>query len=174
MFNIKKNLPTSPAKQVEVVATEPRAESKSIWKITCQKIGSVFRCLVEPRMLLLIVYFINNGYAQTLISTQVTRQINSVKLVGLAMAVFAIVEVLTTVILALVSDKAGHRLIGLIGLIAEILACIFTYYMNEYQSWWIYLPPAFFAIMDTVYQTEVLFYVLFLSIVYVDCWTILR
>ena len=100
MFNIKKNLPTSPSEKVEVVATEPQAETKTICRTTCQKIGIVFRCLIEPRMLLLIVYFINNGYAQVLVSTQVTRQIQSVKLVGLAMAVFAIVEVLTTGILA--------------------------------------------------------------------------
>ena len=154
MFNIKKNLPTSPSEKVEVVATEPQAETKTICRTTCQKIGIVFRCLIEPRMLLLIVYFINNGYAQVLVSTQVTRQIQSVKLVGLAMAVFAIVEVLTTGILAQVSDKAGHFLIGVIGLIAEVLACVSTYYMNEYQSWLVYLPPVFFAVMDTVYQTE--------------------
>ena len=170
MFNIKKNLPTSPSQKVEVVATEPQAETKGIWRVTCEKIGIVFRCLIEPRMLLLIVFFINNGYAQVLVSTQVTRQIQSVKLVGLAMAVFAIVEVLTTSILAQVSDKAGHFTIGFIGLIAEVCACIATFYMNEYQSWLVYLPPVFFAIMDTVYQTEVRLFVVLVSYSVCQLW----
>ena len=84
-----------------------------------------------------------------------TRQVADVKNVGLMMAGFAVTEVITTVVLAKVADRAGHRVVGLVGVIAEVTGCVMTCVMNTYQGWTIALPPVLFAIMDTVFQTEV-------------------
>lgn len=134
---------------------DQQTKQQSILANIGERIISVFRCLLQPRMLLLVVLFLNNGYAQLVVSTQVTRQVAEVKNVGLMMAVFAVMEVITTVILGKVADWAGHRVIGLVGVLAEIAGCVATCYMNAYQGWTIIIPPILFAIMDTVYQTEV-------------------
>ena len=159
MFFVGKTVPTSLVKKVEVVATEPQVESsndasKKLWKMLGQKVVAVLRCLGQPRMLLLVCLFLNNGYAQLVVSSQVTRQIVDVEKVGLAMALFAVVEVITTAISWKVADKLGNRAMLGIALLAEILAAASTLYMNVKQGGWIFLPPAFFAVMDTIYQTE--------------------
>lgn len=134
---------------------DQQTKQNSVLATIGERIISVFRCLMQPRMLLLVVLFLNNGYAQLVVSTQVTRQVAEVKNVGLMMALFAVMEVITTVILGKVADWAGHRAIGLVGVLAEIAGCVATCYMNAYQGWTIVIPPILFAIMDTVYQTEV-------------------
>ena len=72
MFFVRKALPTSPVRKVEVVATEPQVESSAPaspkpWKLIGQKVLAVLRCLVQPRMLLLVLLFLNNGYAQLVV-----------------------------------------------------------------------------------------------------------
>lgn len=159
MFFVRKALPTSPVRKVEVVATEPQVESSAPaspkpWKLIGQKVLAVLRCLVQPRMLLLVLLFLNNGYAQLVVSSQLTRQIANVKMVGLAMALFAIVEVLTTLVSWKLADRLGNRVMLGIAVLAEVLGAASALYMNVHQGWWIFLPTAFFAVMDTIYQTE--------------------
>ena len=131
------------------------SKQNTVWKDIGKKVIAVFHCMVRHHMPLLIILFINNGYAQVIISTQVARQIPSVKLVGLVMADFSVVEVVVSLGLTSVADKAGHKVMGLVGVLAEIIACITTCIMNEKQGGWVYVPPVLFAIMDTIYQTEV-------------------
>ena len=131
------------------------SKQNTVWKDIGKKVIAVFHCMVRHRMPLLIILFVNNGYAQVIISNQVARQIPSVKLVGLVMAVFSVVEVVVSLGLTSVADKAGHKVMGSIGVLAEIIACIATCVMNEKQGGWVYVPPVLFAIMDTIYQTEV-------------------
>ena len=135
--------------------TTMKIQPPSIWAVMGERMISVFRCLIQPRMLLLAALFLNNGYAQMVISAQVTRQVTDVKYVGLMMAGFAITEVITTVVLAKVADRAGHRVVNLVGVLAEVAGCVMTCVMNTYQGWTIALPPVLFAIMDTIFQTEV-------------------
>ena len=160
MFFVGKTLPTSPVQKVEVVATEPQVEKpaeapkKKPWKMIGQKVVAVLRCLSQPRMLLLIMLFLNNGYAQLVVSSQITRQIVNVKMVGLAMALFAIVEVITTAVSWKLADRVGNVVMLGIAVAAEILGAVSALYMNVHQGGWIFLPTAFFAVMDTIYQTE--------------------
>lgn len=119
-----------------------------------EKVIVVLKLIVKPSIALLLLLFIANGYTQVVISSQVTRQITDVKVVGLAMAEFSVVEVLVTIVLGRVADRIGHQRMVLIATIATILGSAFTLVMNEYQSFWVYVPPALFAIADTVYQTE--------------------
>lgn len=114
----------------------------------------VLKLMVKPSVAMLLLLFISNGYTQMVISSQVTRQITDVKVIALAMAEFSIVEVIATIVLGRVADRLGHQRMVLIATIACILASAFTLVMNEYQSFWVYIPPALFAIADTVYQTE--------------------
>ena len=102
------------------------SKQNTVWKDIGKKVIAVFHCMVRHHMPLLIILFINNGYAQVIISTQVARQIPSVKLVGLVMAVFSVVEVVVSLGLTSVADKAGHKVMGLVGVLAEIIACITT------------------------------------------------
>lgn len=136
-------------------STSQHTQKSTVWKDIGKKVIAVFRCMVRHHMPLLLLLFINNGYAQVIISTQVARQIPSVKLVGLVMAVFSVVEVVVSLGLTGIADKAGHKVMGLIGVLAEIIACVTTCIMNEKQGGWVYVPPVLFAIMDTIYQTEV-------------------
>ena len=145
----------TPEKTKTKADTSSSAEKSSVWKDVGQKVIAVIRCMVRNHMPLLLLLFVNNGYAQVIISTQVARQIPSVKLVGLVMAVFSVTEVVVSLGLTSIADKAGHRLMGLIGVLAEIIACVATCVMNEKQGGWVYVPPVLFAIMDTIYQTEV-------------------
>ena len=147
---------TNELAEVKTESSASHNDQKStVWKDVGKKVIAVFRCMVRHHMPLLLLLFINNGYAQVIISTQVARQIPSVKLVGLVMAVFSVVEVVVSLGLTGVADKAGHKVMGLIGVLAEIIACITTCIMNEKQGGWVYVPPVLFAIMDTIYQTEV-------------------
>ena len=165
MFKVQRSQPVTPPPSIEVQSSDRascpstpttlKIQPSGIWAVMGERMASVFRCLIQPRMLLLAVLFLNNGYAQMVISAQVTRQVAEVKNVGLMMAGFAITEVITTVVLAKVADRAGHRVIGLVGVIAEVAGCTMTCVMNTYQGWTIAIPPVLFAIMDTVFQTEV-------------------
>ena len=159
MLCVGRTLPTSPSKEVEVVATEPQVGKQAAlahkpWRMIGQKVIAVLRCLLEPRMLLLLCLFLNNGYAQLVVSSQVTRQVQNVKMVGLAMAVFAVVEVVTTLALGAVSDRLGSRVMLLIAVVVELGGACSTLYMNVHQGGWIFLPTSLFAVMDTIYQTE--------------------
>ena len=88
------------------------------------------------------------------VSSQITRQIVNVKMVGLAMALFAIVEVITTAVSWKLADRVGNVVMLGIAVAAEILGAVSALYMNVHQGGWIFLPTAFFAVMDTIYQTE--------------------
>ena len=172
MFNVQHHRPTTLSFSIEdqssdtssslsscsptpATPTTKRNLTSGIWSVMGERMASVFRCLIQPRILLLAALFLNNGYSQMVVSAQVTRQVAEVKNVGLMMAGFAITEVITTIVLARLADRAGHRVIGLVGVLAEVAGCVMTCVMNTYQGWTIALPPILFAIMDTVFQTEV-------------------
>ena len=119
-----------------------------------EKIIVTIKLIFTPSVALLLCLFLTNGYIQIVISSQITRQITEVKDVGLAMAEFSIVEVLMTILLGRIADQLGHSIILIIATIACCLASLSTLLMNEYQSYWVFVPPALFAIVDTIYQTE--------------------
>lgn len=110
--------------------------------------------MIKPSIALLLLLFLTNGYIQIVISSQITRQIVEVKYVGLAMAEFSVVEVLMTLVLGKVADRLGHGVMIIIATVVCCIASFSTLLMNQYQSFWVFIPPALFAIVDTIYQTE--------------------
>lgn len=165
MFTIKPTMPTSfPDKDVEhgsrISSPEMdkrknmKVESPSAWHMILERITAVLKCLFTKRMMLLFMLFINNGYGQVVVSSQITRQMKNVDQVGLAMAVYSIVEVITTVVCGYTADRLGNRAMIGIATLVEILGLFSTLYMNKHQGWWVFVPTAFFGIMDTIYQTE--------------------
>lgn len=119
-----------------------------------EKVVVAIKLIFTPSVALLLCLFLTNGYVQIVISSQITRQITEVKEIGLAMAEFSIVEVIMTILLGKVADKLGHSVTLLVATIFCCLASLSTLFMNQYQSFWVYIPPALFAIVDTIYQTE--------------------
>ena len=97
MFSVKKRKPVvQPVIEIVPSANQDNAdadkkeavtpkEEDGACKMIAKKAVSVVKCMFEKRMLLLFMLFLNNGYAQLLVSSQLTRQISNVKYVGLAM-----------------------------------------------------------------------------------------
>lgn len=134
-------------------AVTPKEEDGAC-KMIAKKAVSVVKCMFEKRMLLLFMLFLNNGYAQLLVSSQLTRQISNVKYVGLAMAEYSVVEVITTVVCGYVADRVGSTVMVGSATLFELLGVISACVMSKYQGWWIFVPPTFLGIVDTIYQTE--------------------
>ena len=166
MFSVKKHKPVvQPV--IEIVpsanqdnvdagkkeATTPK-EDDGACKMIAKKAVSVVKCMFEKRMLLLFMLFLNNGYAQLLVSSQLTRQISNVKYVGLAMAEYSVVEVITTVVCGYVADRVGSTVMVGSATLFELFGVVSACVMNKYQGWWIFVPPTFLGIVDTIYQTE--------------------
>ena len=165
MFTIKPTMQTStPKKDVENVScpSSPQMnvkksiqfKSPSASQMIMEKTVAVIKCLFTKRMMLLFMLFINNGYGQVVVSSQITRQIKDVDKVGLAMAVYSVVEVITTVVCGCTADRLGNTIMIGIATVVEVLGLFSTIIMNAQQGWWVFVPTAFFAIMDTIYQTE--------------------
>ena len=106
-----------------------KVESPSAWHMILERITAVLKCLFTKRMMLLFMLFINNGYGQVVVSSQITRQMKNVDQVGLAMAVYSIVEVITTVVCGYTADRLGNRAMIGIATLVEILGLFSTLYM---------------------------------------------
>lgn len=110
--------------------------------------------MIDPQFAHLLLLFITNGYIQIAIASQVTRQIENLTMVGIAMMVFSLSEVLLTFFLGRVADHWGNKCMIVIATAFCIIASLSTMVMNTYQAYWVFVPAVLFAVVDTIYQTE--------------------
>lgn len=121
-----------------------------------EEVKNVLKCLVSPRMALLICFFFFDGYQQVFITSIFTRQVVDVGSVGTIMGIYSIVDVLFSYIHGWLSDTFGHLVVVSLSTVFEIMGIIISWFANRNQNWLNYLTGIVLAISDAGYQTEVI------------------
>ncbi|KAK8791018.1 hypothetical protein WA158_005649 [Blastocystis sp. Blastoise] len=126
-------------------------------KTVGKRICDIWNLIISPKMRLLLFMYLNDGYANITLCSQITRQIKDTKYVGIFMCIFSICDVLFSNICGRLSDKYGHKLILSLSMISQVIGLLLGYIGNYFDILpLMYLCSVFFALQDGALQTECL------------------
>lgn len=141
--------------QVTECPPEQSVEEVKAKQSVLEEIKQVLLLAVNPRMLLLLCFFFNDGYQQVFLTSQFTRQLVDLSSVGTLMGILSIADVIFANIHGYLCDKFGHVCVLTLATGGELLGFLLAWFANKEQNWFIYATGIVFAIADGGFQTEV-------------------